>query len=381
MPKRVVETTLLMQPIAHFSHAARVGNLIYLGATAGTDAARTLAGTSPGLVDASAQAERMFDNLETVLGLLGGSLRNIVRLKTYMTDMRDAGQYERVFHHRFGSCLPSHTIVGSWGFPLPQAAVELDAIAIADETIARHPNGGVQAGPRFYCTAQPLREGGTVITGGIEVQTRATLVNLSAMLAGSGLALSDVVYIHVSLADIRDLGEFENEYRKHFVVPLPSRTIVEAPLQKPTMRVQMECIAYAGGGKPVGQSSHTSSASEGIAAGDEVFISAQCSKDDNLLLHRDVEKQTISVWQHIAALLDEADMTMEHVVKTNNVLTDWRDYGSFNAGYGANVAMPYPPRTTVVGGIRQRGACVQIEALAHRQAHQATILDVKGPSS
>lgn len=381
MPKRVIETTLLMQPIAHFSHAARVGNLIYVGATAGTDAARKLAGISPGLVDTSAQIERTFDNLETVLRILGASIKNIVRLKTYLADMRDLSQYERAYQNRFAYAVPSHAVTGSWDFPLPQAAVELDAVAIVDEPIARVPTGGVQVGPRFYCTALPLREDGTVVLGGIELQASVALRTLSSMLAASGLTVSDVVYIHVSLADLRDLGAFEDVYRKHFVTPLPARTLVEAPLHETNMRVQLECIAYAGGGKAIGDSSNAYCASDAMTAGDEVFVSAQCAETNDLFLHDDAEKQTRSAWRRIAALLHEVGMTTEHVVKTSNVLTDWRDYRSFNAGYGANVTVPFPPRTTVVGGIRDRGARVQIEALAHRHADQATILDVKASSS
>ena len=84
MTKEVIWTDQLMIPIAHFSHAVKVENVIHVGATAGTDAERRLAGATPGLVDVSAQIYKMFENLETVLGVLGAGLGDIVRLKTYL---------------------------------------------------------------------------------------------------------------------------------------------------------------------------------------------------------------------------------------------------------------------------------------------------------
>jgi hypothetical protein len=57
MPKSVVATNRLMKPIAHFSFGVRCGTDVLIGATAGTDAARRLAGTTPGLADTAAQAE------------------------------------------------------------------------------------------------------------------------------------------------------------------------------------------------------------------------------------------------------------------------------------------------------------------------------------
>jgi hypothetical protein len=62
---------------------------------------------------------------------------------------------------------------------------------------------------------------------------------------------------------------------------------------------------------------------------------------------------------------------------SNNWLVDWRSYKAFNTGYADFVQPPYPPRATVIGGILEPEALVQIEALAHRDAHFATVLETK----
>lgn len=376
MSKRVINTAALMQPIAHFSHAVRVGNLIYIGATAGTDSARRLAGQSPGLIDADAQIRQMFDNLDTALGLLGGRREKLVRLKTYVTDMRDLTRYENIYRERFGQHLPAHAVVGSAGFPLPQAATELDAVALADTEIQRLSHSSVQAGSRHYCTALPLDAGGRAVGGDMRAQSRAALAQLSAMLSTAGLTPSEVVNLHVTLGDLRDFPAFENEFRRTFRAPYPSRTVVAALLPQPRMRVQIEAVAQKGGGRPIGSvDARLGCASTAMLVGQELFLSGQLGLDAGGRLAEGVEAQTRAAWLRIEQALGEAGMGKDHVLRTNNILTDWRDYREYNNGYGANVAPPYPPRTTVIARLLDPSASVQIEAVAHADASDAVVLD------
>ena len=90
--------------------------------------------------------------------------------------------------------------------------------------------------------------------------------------------------------------------------------------------------------------------------------------------------RTARAWERIAATLAAAGLTLEDVIRTNNILTDWRLYAGFNAGYGAFVFRPYPPRATVHAGLADPRACVQIEAIAHRHGHAATVLEAAGPN-
>lgn len=48
MPKDVIFTDRLMRPIAHFSHAARIGSLVHIGAVAGVFPDLRLAGGQRG---------------------------------------------------------------------------------------------------------------------------------------------------------------------------------------------------------------------------------------------------------------------------------------------------------------------------------------------
>jgi 2-iminobutanoate/2-iminopropanoate deaminase len=368
---RVIRTPELMQPIAHFSHAVRVGELVHIGATAGTDAARRLAGQTPGLVDPEAQIQQTFDNLDRVLGLLGARREHLVRIKSYVTDVRHIARYENIYGQRFGRARPAHAVVGSPGFPLPQAAVELDAIAIVGPPITFLSDGGVLAGSRHYCTAVPIGTEASDVTA----QSRATLAQLSAALTRAGLAQRDVVNLHVTLRDVRDFPSFEDVFQGVFERPYPSRTVVAAPLASPRLRVQIESIAYAGGGRAIGVDDvRLGCASPAILVGEELFISGQLGIDRSGRLLKGAEQQMRSVWARAAELLTLAGMQTEQVLRTNNILNDWRDYGEFNAGYGANVSLPFPPRTTAIAGLLEPDALIQMEAIAHARASDAVVL-------
>jgi enamine deaminase RidA (YjgF/YER057c/UK114 family) len=180
MPKKVIHTHRLMRPIAHFSHAARIGSVVHVGATAGVHPDLRLAGESPGRIDTAAQVRKMFENLETALGLIGAAISDVVRIKTYLAFPRDDAIYRPIFEQRFSTFKPAHTVIGSWDFPLPQAAVELDAIAVSGGGKADGA-GGMTADGFHYATASPIDpQGQTVGAGNIFGQTSAALDNLQA---------------------------------------------------------------------------------------------------------------------------------------------------------------------------------------------------------
>jgi enamine deaminase RidA (YjgF/YER057c/UK114 family) len=370
MPKRVVTTDRLMKPIAHFSHGVRVGDAIHLGAAAGTDAQRRLAGRAPGVADMSAQAERLFDNFEIALRLLGGELRDVVRFRSFVTDWRDLAAYDEVCRRRFGERRPSTVTLGSWGFPLPQATVEAELVAVVGRLPGHH-----------WHTASPKDERGTMLGGSdAGAQTEHALRNLAAALEAAGLTARDVVMVNVSLADVRHYPAFQAAYARFFPPPYPARTVVATSLRHPAQLVEIESTAVAGGGRPVGAGLMAPpGVSPAMLAGDELYIGGQLGVAADGSLPADAEQQTRAAWTRVQALLEEAGMALEDVVRTSNVLTDWRHYAPYNTGYGAFVAAPYPPRATVVGALADPRALVQIEAVAHRAGRNATVLEANPP--
>ncbi len=372
MPKTVIHTDRVMRPIAHFSHAARVDNVIHLGATAGTDEHRRLGGNTAGMTDFSVQTRRMFHNVGIVLELLGARLKHTVHVKTYIADLRDRQRYSELYEEAFGAIQPNQVVVGSHGFPLPQAGIELDLVAIVDSQITRIPGVGVKAAGKVYCCAAPADT-----AADFDIQVTSVLNQLKAGIEHAGLTLPELAHLHVTLGNSGDMPALAANFAKVFGVRPPACTVVVAPLADPSALLQIEAIAVQGGGQRVGDlGSETSFGAPAILAGDDLYISGQLGESLDGRLAIGTEAQTRLAWQRIDALLAAARMDRQAIVRTNNVLTDWRHYADFNAGYGAHVAEPYPPRATVLGGLVRRHALVQVEAIAHRHGGDATIVQV-----
>jgi enamine deaminase RidA (YjgF/YER057c/UK114 family) len=387
MTKKVIFTERLMRPIAHFSHASRVGNVVHVGATAGVLPNLQLAGESPGRIDNIAQTKKMFENLETALALMGAGFADVVRLKTYVAYPRDTKKYLDIYANHFATIRPAHTVVGSWDFPLPQAAIELDVIAVrggANKSLSS--NGlaafdgcavaGVIADGFYYATALPVDAQGNVAAPACRDQAIAALRNLDAMLTAAGLTPSDVVNLHLTLADIRYLASVESQLRAFFGDRLPTFTVAGAPLENPKFLLTIEIVGFKGGGQRVGTKIKPFTKGQpapAIVAGDLLFLSGQTWKPGD---KPDVESQTRAAWQSLYGLIEAAGFHQDSLIRTNNILTDWRDYAEFNAGYGANMREPYVPRATVLATLPGDGSRVQIEGLAHRRGADATILQV-----
>lgn len=387
MSREVLFTDQLMRPIAHFSHASRIENVIHVGASAGVFPDLHLAGDDPGRVDMEAQTRRMFANLRTTLGLLGGNMSDVVRLKAYVADMRDIPKYLAIYADEFREYRPTHSVVGSWDFPLPQAAVEIDTTAIVGGQASVIPNArsstlsGAEAGAVVvdgwhYASALPIGKDGQLAQRKSDGQISAALQNLKSMLTDAGFSISDVCNLHVTIADIRDYDLLTSQFACFFGNHFPTWTVVGAPLEKPEFCIGIESVAVKGGVRPV--SSEFSPFLPGrpapaILAGDTLFLSGQGTPDD---VDQSVELQAQSAWKRLHALIEAAGFTRDSLLRTNNVLTDWRDFQEFNRGYGPNVAEPYVPRATVLGNLPNRRARVQTEAIAHRNGNKSKIVQV-----
>ena len=79
-----------------------------------------------------------------------------------------------------------------------------------------------------------------------------------------------------------------------------------------------------------------------------------------------VEAQTRQVMRNLTAVLDEAGLGFEHVVKTTIFLASMDDFGTVNEIYGAYFQAPYPARSTVEAAGLPKDALVEIDLVACR---------------
>ena len=85
--------------------------------------------------------------------------------------------------------------------------------------------------------------------GDIDVQTRAVIRNIEAILGAAGAALSDIVDVTVFLVDMNDYSGMNEAYNDFFSAEAgPSRTTVAVhQLPHPNLLIEIKAIAHRGG--------------------------------------------------------------------------------------------------------------------------------------
>jgi len=108
--------------------------------------------------------------------------------------------------------------------------------------------------------------------------------------------------------------------------------------------------------------------SQAVVAGDLIFTSGQIPLDPNTqqLVEGDIRAQTERVMENLAAVLQAAGASFEHVVKATIFVADLADFAAVNEVYGRRFPRNPPARSTVQVAALPKGARVEIELIAHK---------------
>lgn len=83
------------------------------------------------LGDCAEQARLAYDKIKRILAAQGADLSHVVRLVTYLVDMRDKQAYEAVQHEALGGIEPPpHSLIGVASLAWPGMLVEVEATAV-----------------------------------------------------------------------------------------------------------------------------------------------------------------------------------------------------------------------------------------------------------
>ncbi|WQX80302.1 RidA family protein [Helicobacter pylori] len=106
--------------------------------------------------------------------------------------------------------------------------------------------------------------------------------------------------------------------------------------------------------------------SQAIATNDLVFVSGQLGIDASTgeFKGTDIHSQTTQSMENIKAILKEAGLGMDSVVKTTILLKSLDDFAVMNGIYGSYFKEPYPARATFQVAKLPKDALVEIEAIA-----------------
>ena len=119
-------------------------------------------------------------------------------------------------------------------------------------------------------------------------------------------------------------------------------------------------VTSADAPKPIGPYS------QGVVAGGFMFVSGQIPIDPrtNELVEGGIEVQTEQVLKNLMAVLKEAKMGPENVVKTSVFLSDLKDFAKMNEVYARYLGKEPPARSTIQAAGLPRGVKIEIDAIA-----------------
>ncbi len=121
--KEVISAKAAPAAIGPYSHAVKVGNLIFLSGQVGINPAT---GKIEG--DIKDQTRQTIANIKAVLAEVGATLDNVVKTTVYLGEMHFFGPMNEVYADEFGEPYPARSAFSVKELP-KQALVEIEVIA------------------------------------------------------------------------------------------------------------------------------------------------------------------------------------------------------------------------------------------------------------
>jgi 2-iminobutanoate/2-iminopropanoate deaminase len=118
----------LAEPVSHYTDAVRAGDLLFVSGCIAVDGDGRLVGGD----DAVAQTRQVFANLEAILAAAGASIRDVVKVTVFLTDVRDRVAVNTVREEIFGGTRPASTLVEVSKLVVDGARVEIEAVALLE---------------------------------------------------------------------------------------------------------------------------------------------------------------------------------------------------------------------------------------------------------
>jgi 2-iminobutanoate/2-iminopropanoate deaminase len=115
----------LPDPISHYTDAVVADGWIWISGTLALDASGALIGKG----DVVAQAERVHEIIKALLEQAGAGFEDVVKVTVFLRRIEDRAAVNDVRRRFFGESRPASTLVEVSALVVPDALVEIDAVA------------------------------------------------------------------------------------------------------------------------------------------------------------------------------------------------------------------------------------------------------------
>ena len=126
MSRKIIDPGWAWDDRLPLAQGKKIGNTIYVSGQIAYDSDGKLVGEG----DMKAQTRQVFDNIKSILESAGSSLKDIVKINTYITDGSKFMDMLAVRSEIFGSDPPASTAVVVAALAFPALLIEVEAVAI-----------------------------------------------------------------------------------------------------------------------------------------------------------------------------------------------------------------------------------------------------------